>query len=86
MFGCVVWMKEKSRMPAIAASIAAEHEGEDLVARDRQAGEPGGDRVAADRDQPEAEQRAVEQPADDHREHQHPQHLERDRVRADSSR
>ena len=32
LFGWTVWMKEKSRMPAIAASIAAQHEGEDLVA------------------------------------------------------
>ncbi len=55
-----------------------------LYLRDRQPGELARRRVAADRHQPEAEQRAVEEEADDDREPDHPQHLERDRMAAEA--
>ena len=80
-----VWMKEKSRMPAIAASIAAEHEGEDLVARHRQAGEPRRDRDCRRspcRRKPNSE-RCRSQPTITART-EHPHHLERDRMRAEA--
>ena len=77
MFGCAVWMNEKSSTPGGRREHAADDEGEDLVAGHGKAGELRRHGIAADRHQPEAEQRAMQQEADHQRQPEHPDDLQR---------